>query len=218
MKIALYGRVSTKDKGQDSENQLKQLRDYASRANLEIVEEYADQASGSGKAVRERFEAMMQDARQRKFDLLLFWSLDRLSREGVLETLTYLKNLNNWGVNWKSYTEQYLDSTGLFKDAIIAIIAAIAKQERVRISERVKAGLDRAREQGAIVGRPKKIFRRDLAIEMRQAGKSIREIARELDVSPAIAHRELVGVPKPLPFPIPFHADSIDSSSNLEFV
>lgn len=203
MNVALYGRVSTKDKGQDHENQFRELRRYASKFDYQIVQEYVDQVSASGKVVRTEFVRMLEDARTRKFDLILFWSLDRFSREGVHETLDYLRNLNNWGVGWKSYSEQYLDSTGVFKEAIIAIIAAIAKQERVRIQERVKAGMDRAKETGTrsgkSIGRQKAVFRRDLAIEMRQAGKSIREIARELGQSPSTIADALQGVRKPSP-------------------
>jgi DNA invertase Pin-like site-specific DNA recombinase len=98
---------------------------------------------------------MFKDASQRRFDVLLFWSLDRLSREGVLETLQHLNRLTGYGIQWRSYTEQYLDSTGMFRDAVIGILAAIAKQEKVRISERTKAGLERARREGRILGRPK---------------------------------------------------------------
>ena len=60
-----------------------------------------------------------------KFDLVLFWALDRFSREGVLETLQYLERLNSYGVAWRSYTEQYLDSAGVFKDAIVSIIVFV---------------------------------------------------------------------------------------------
>jgi DNA invertase Pin-like site-specific DNA recombinase len=97
---------------------------------------------------------MFQDASQRKFDVLLFWSLDRLSREGVLETLQHLQRLTSHGVAWRSFTEQYLDSTGIFPEAIIGILAAIAKQERVRLAERTRAGLERVRREGKSLGRP----------------------------------------------------------------
>jgi DNA invertase Pin-like site-specific DNA recombinase len=81
--------------------------------------------------------------------------LDRFSREGVRETLNHLERLTSYGVNWRSFTEQYLDSYGIFKDAVLAILAVIAKQGRVRLSERTLAGLARARKQGRVVGRPK---------------------------------------------------------------
>jgi DNA invertase Pin-like site-specific DNA recombinase len=87
------------------------------------------------------------------FDLVLFRSLDRLSREGVLQTLTHLQTLTSYGVGWKSYTEQCLDSCGMFRDTVLSILATIANQERVSLSERTIAGLERARKQGWTGGR-----------------------------------------------------------------
>jgi DNA invertase Pin-like site-specific DNA recombinase len=72
--------------------------------------------------------------------LVLFWSLDRFSREGVLETLQHLQKLTAYGVGWKSFTEQYLDSCGVFRHAVLSILATIAKQQRNRLSERTIAG------------------------------------------------------------------------------
>jgi len=95
---------------------------------------------------------MFEAASRREFDVLLFWSLDRLSREGTVETLNHLQRLTSYGVHWRSFTEQYLDSTGIFREAVIGILAVVAKQERVRISEHVQAGLARARKQGRIEG------------------------------------------------------------------
>lgn len=83
--------------------------------------------------------------RARRFDLVLFWSLDRLSREGVSATLNHLERLTASGVEWRSFTEEYLDSTGLFKDAVIAILAVIAKQERIRRSERASVAIAKLR-------------------------------------------------------------------------
>ena len=98
---------------------------------------------------REQFQRLFTDASQRKFDLVLFWSLDRFSREGVLETLNHLQRLAAYGVGYRSFTEQYLDSCGIFKDAVLSILATIAKQERIRLSERTIAGLEKARRAGA---------------------------------------------------------------------
>src|SRR6266849_5638239 len=154
MKIAIYARVSTKDKGQDTENQLVQLREFAAKQHWTISREYIDRETGST-SDRVQFQAMFADAGRRKFDLVLFWSLDRLSREGVLETLQHLNRLTSYGVNYRSLSEQYFDSCGIFKDAVISILATIAKQERVRLSERVKAGQSRARLQGKRIGRPR---------------------------------------------------------------
>lgn len=129
---------------------------------------------------------MMTAASRREFDVLLFWSLDRLSREGVVETLNHLQRLNSYGVAYRSYTEQYLDSTGIFKEAIIGILGAIAKQERVRISERTIAGLERARARGRVGGRPKTADNPktvEAARNLREDGATIRQIAAKLKLS-----------------------------------
>src|SRR5437879_8145040 len=154
MKTAIYARVSTKDKGQDTENQLVQLREFAAKQGWQVTREYVDRETGS-KSDREEFQAMFADASKRKFDLVLFWALDRLSREGVLQTLQHLNRLENYGVGFRSFTEQYFDSCGIFKEAVISIMATLAKQERVRRSERTRAGLARVRAAGTALGRPK---------------------------------------------------------------
>jgi DNA invertase Pin-like site-specific DNA recombinase len=143
-RVAIYGRVSTRDKGQEVENQLAQLREFAAKQGWTVSCEYADHESGA-KRERIEFQEMFRDAAHRRFDLLLFWSLDRFTREGVLETLTHLNRLTGAGVGYRSFTEPYFDSCGIFKDAVISILATIAKQERIRLSERVRAGLARAR-------------------------------------------------------------------------
>ena len=142
---ALYFRFST-DK-QETENQARVLREFASKQDWRIVHEYCDYESGA-KAERSALRQMFEDASRRKFDLLLFWSLDRLSREGVLPTLQHLNRLTGYGVAWRSFTEQFFDSCGPFREAVIAIMATLAKQERVKRSERTKAGLERVRAAG----------------------------------------------------------------------
>jgi DNA invertase Pin-like site-specific DNA recombinase len=114
---------------------------------------------------------------------VLFWSLYRFSREGVYETLQHLQQLTAYGVGYRSFTEQYLDSCGLFKDAVISILATIAKQERVRLSERTVAGLQRARQQGRVGGRPRVIADRNKVRELREAGVSLGQIAEQMGLS-----------------------------------
>jgi DNA invertase Pin-like site-specific DNA recombinase len=153
MKVAIYARVSTKDKGQSTDNQLPDLRRYAEVLGYTLYKEYAEEESG-GTANRNQFKQLFADAHQRKFDLVLFWSLDRFSREGASATLQYLNTLESYGVGFKSYTEQYLDSTGIFKEAVISILAPVAKQERVSLSERTRAGIERAKSKGTKLVKP----------------------------------------------------------------
>ena len=183
-KVALYARVSTKDGRQDTDNQLIALREYCQKQGWQIAGEYVDHETG-GSAKRPQFQTMFADARIRKFDLVLFWSLDRLSREGVTETLNHLQRLTSYGVDWKSYTEQYLDSCGLFREAVIGILAVIAKQERVRRSERARAAIDRLRRAGKTdhLGRPRKIMDRDKVRQLHTQGLGVRAIAAQLGVS-----------------------------------
>ena len=166
MRVALYGRVSTDNGKQDVENQLAELREFCKRSRWTVEIEYVDKASGKDSKNRPQFIRMLEDADKREFDLLLFWSLDRLSREGVLATLNHLQRLSDAGVEWRSYQERYFDSCGPFKDAVISIMATLAQQERLRISERTKAGLKRARREGKTLGR-----------QLQAAGLGLRGIA-----------------------------------------
>lgn len=181
MKIGIYARISRESS--DLDNQLLLLRDFCQRMNYEIVNEYTDVVSGAA-VHRQEFNRMLSDASKRKFDMLLFYALDRFSRAGTRETIHYLQMLDDYGVMYKSYTEQYIDSSGIFKDVIIALLSTLAKQERVRISERVVAGLAKARTQGRIGGRPTLNSSKVEKIrELKSAGMSILAISKELQIS-----------------------------------
>lgn len=155
MRIALYTRVSKDDETQDPQNQVVPLREFAKALNGEIVREYMDYASG-GKSDRKQFKEMLGAAEKREFDLLLVWALDRFSREGIVKTLKYLERLKLCGVAMKSLQESWLDTRddGL-GELMLAILSWVAKQERKRISERTKAGLQKALRNGSKLGRPK---------------------------------------------------------------
>ena len=186
--VAIYCRISTRDKGQDFTNQLLALREFAAKQGWIIANEYIDQQSAKDDD-RPAFRQMFEDASRRKFDVLLFWSLDRLSREGVLETLQHLQRLTSYGVAWRSFTEQYLDSTGIFREAVIGILAAIAKQERVRLGERTRAGLERVRREGKRLGRPAAKVDVSAIRALRIQGESWSEIARRTGLSRATCQK-----------------------------
>jgi DNA invertase Pin-like site-specific DNA recombinase len=203
MRAALYLRVSTRAdkrddgdarqrKRQEVDNQRRQLRQFCEAQGWEIIGEFEDEESG-GKSDRVGFQRMLRAASQRRFDILVFWALDRLTREGTLATLQYLQTLERYGVHWRSLTETWIDSAGPFRDAIIGFLASLAKQERIRISERTRAGLDRAREKGTRsgrpIGRPRLVFRRDQVTELRKEGLSWRQIAIKLHASPTAVRR-----------------------------
>ena len=181
MKIAIYSRVSKESS--DNTNQLIILREYCQKMGYTIYQEYVDIVSGA-KENRPQFELMMKDAAKRKFDMVLFFALDRLTREGTRKTIHYLQMLDDFGVTYKSYSEQYIDSSGIFKDVIIALLSTLAKQERLRISERVKAGLEKSRQQGRVGGRPTIDEEKINEIKtLKSQGISIVSISKKLKIS-----------------------------------
>ena len=180
----IYARVSTTDKGQDPQNQLHQLRAFAEQHGT-IYHIFTEEVSGS-KCNRTQFKQLLLEAYQKKFDLVVFWRLDRFSREGALPTLKYLKELRDHGVNYKSFTEPYLDSLGPFGDVIVSMLATIAAQDLIKISENTKAALAKKKAAGVKLGAPSKT-----AVVVAQArvlkgeGKSNSYIARTLAISPS---------------------------------
>src|SRR5215469_5164388 len=189
LRAGIYARVSTGK--QDNGNQLIQLREFAAKQGWQVVAEFVDVVSGSGKKDRSQFDAMMLAASQRQFDVLLFWKLDRLSREGVRRTLAYLERLDSWGVRWRSFMEPFFDSCGIMRDVVISIMATLAEQERVNISDRTKAGLRRARKAGKVLGRTPLALDMEKVRARRERGESLRTIAKALKCSPSLLVKRL---------------------------
>jgi len=190
MRVALYGRVSTDDKGQDPENQLTQLRAWCANAGHHIIAEYVDQESGrKGPERRKQFAALFEDASRRKFDCVLFWALDRFSREGMVPTILHLQRLSAYGVAFHSYTEAHLATDNeLVRNILLATLASLAKVEAQKISERTKAGMARAKAKGKRIGRPKlNIAVRRQIIERVAAGDTVYRVAKKLGIDPHTA-------------------------------
>lgn len=184
MRVAIYARVSTRDKGQDPENQVHQLRAFAEQHGT-LYKVFTEEVSG-GKSDRSKFKLMLLEAYQKKFDLVVFWRLDRFSREGALPTLKYLKELRDHGVNYKSFTKPYLDSLGPFGDVIVSMLATIAAQDLIKISENTKASLAKKKAAGIKLGAPvKSVAIITQALELKAEGKSNGVIARTLSISPS---------------------------------
>jgi DNA invertase Pin-like site-specific DNA recombinase len=197
MRVAIYARVSTDDKGQDPENQLAQLRAWCASTKHQIVGEYVDHESGrKGIDKRKRFNQLFVDAHQRKFDLVLFWALDRFSREGMVPTINYLQRLDGYGVGFHSYTEAHLATDNeVVRNVLLALMSTLAKVEAQKISERTKAGLERAVRNGKTLGRrrievdPKRIAKVRKAREMLDQGVGILKVAAELKMGSATVQR-----------------------------
>src|SRR5262245_27957106 len=154
MRVAIYARVSTDDKGQDPENQLTQLREWCASSGHTIINEYTDYQTGKTDK-REQFNLLFQDAHRRQFDLVVFWALDRFSREGMVPTILHLQRLASCGVGFHSFTEPHLATDSeLVRNILLALLASLAKVEAQKISERTKAGMARAKAKGKRIGRP----------------------------------------------------------------
>jgi DNA invertase Pin-like site-specific DNA recombinase len=164
MRVAIYARVSTDDKGQDPENQLRELRAWATNSGHSMSREYIEHESGrKGTDKRKQFAALFDDAARRKFDCVLFWALDRFSREGMAQTIIHLQRLSSYGVAFHSYTEPHLATDNeLVRNILLALLSSLAKVEAQKISDRTKAGMARAAAKGVRIGRPK------LGAELRQ--------------------------------------------------
>jgi DNA invertase Pin-like site-specific DNA recombinase len=185
IRVATYYRVSREE--QEPENQLLELREFCeSWEGHTLVAEYIDRESGTnGRRERKGFDRMFVDAERRRFDVLLFWALDRFSREGIRKTVAYLQHLDACGVNFKSHTEHYLETGNeLVSHILLGVLSYFAELEATKISERTKAGLARARAKGKTLGRPDGFeMWKDQLSKMRLEGVSQGAMSRKTGLS-----------------------------------
>ena len=149
-KIAIYSRVSTSD--QDIENQLSVLKDMAIRREWEVYEVYQEEESAWRDGHQNELTKLVKDARAGKFKIVLIWALDRLSRQGSRTILNLIHSLGQYGVKVISYQESWTEAPGELQEVLLAIAGWVARMESQRISERTKAGMERARKYGTKSG------------------------------------------------------------------
>lgn len=172
---AIYVRVSTQDQKHDL--QLTELRGYVARMGWKCVE-YAEKASSVKK--RPVLEQLLADARLRRFDIVVVWKLDRFARS-MRQFVDNVLLLDQAGVRFIALTQGIdTDQQNPLGKFIMHIMAAFAELERNMIVERVRAGVAEAQRQGKHCGRPRRIFRRDEALQYRACGLSIRKIAEKM--------------------------------------
>jgi DNA invertase Pin-like site-specific DNA recombinase len=190
-RVALYARVSTSNGQQDPEMQLRELREYAQRRELQIVKEYVDNGVSGSKDSRPALNQLMIDAHSRKFDAVLVWKLDRFGRS-LRHLVNALAELEALGLTFISLRDN-LDLSTPSGRLMFQIIGAMAEFERALIQERVKAGLRNAKSKGVRLGRPR-IFVSESRIDaLRGAGASWRAISKDLGVSLGTLHRTSQG-------------------------
>jgi DNA invertase Pin-like site-specific DNA recombinase len=150
MKAAIYARVSTLD--QNADNQLLELRHYV-QARGWTGTEFVDHGVSGTKESRPALDALMRDAKRRRFDVLVCWRLDRLGRN-LRHLILLLDELHVLGIGFVTLGEG-IDTTSPAGRLVLHVLGAISEFERERVRERVRAGLKRARRQGKALGRPK---------------------------------------------------------------
>ncbi len=183
IKCAIYLRVSTKS--QDTTNQLIPLREYANRCGYEVVEIYEDKGVSGAKNSRPSLDKMMQDARRRKFSMVLAWSIDRVGRN-MNHLCGFVDEMSQLGVNLYFHQSNIDTNTSVGK-MFFHIISSIAEFEREMIRERVIAGLEKVRQNGKKLGRPTTMndgVRNAIKI-LQEKGVGVRETCRQLKIGPA---------------------------------
>ena len=189
-RVGLYARVSTLDKGQDVQMQLSDLRTYASARGWEIHKEYLDIGQSGTNEQRPQFNELMNDARQRRIDIVLVWRLDRFGRS-LKHLIVSLDELKNLGVGFVSFKES-LDFTTPTGRLMFHLLAAFAEFEKELIRSRVLSGVAHARAKGKKLGRPREEIDMDKLFGLRQNGMTVRAISKEMKLSVGLVHKTLL--------------------------
>ena len=192
LRVAIYARVSTVDKGQNPEVQLKPLREYCTARGLEVFSEYVDVGQSGKKDHRPQLDRLMNDSRKRLINCIIVWKLDRFGRS-LKHLVTALDELNSLDVSFISYQEN-IDLSTPSGRLMFHMIAAMAEFERELIRERVCAGVAHARAKGKKLGRkglaPVEI-KLVISVYDQDTSRSVRTVARLAKTSPATAARIL---------------------------
>lgn len=187
-RVAIYARVSTND--QTTENQLRELQHVALRRNWEVVEIYQDQglSGAKGRDQRPAFDKLLKDATKRRFDIIVSWSVDRLGRS-LQHLVSFMSEIEALGVGLYLH-QQALDTTTPSGRALFQMCGVFAEFERAMISERVKAGLERAKSKGIKLGRRKVGKLKEFEIlSLREQGMGIKRIATQIGVGVSVVQR-----------------------------
>jgi len=196
MKAAIYTRVSTKKDEQNPKTQLLPCQNYCHERGWEIIEEYVDRKTGRNQN-RPAYNKMMKDALYRRFDTIVVWKMDRLSRGRIVEVLNVLEKLKGYGVEVESVTEPYLNTNNPSWELILSVMAWCANIESQRISERVSAGISRWEKEHQGERWRSKNWDIKKAMQLREKGLGWRSIEKELrndgyDVTYAGIRKELL--------------------------
>lgn len=153
MKVAIYARVSTRDKGQNPEMQLEPLRKYCQSMSWVIYQEYSDMAQAVDLVNRKQWTQLMKDASIHKFDILLIWKLDRAFRS-IVHASNTLTMLNGYRVGFRSLMDSSIDTTTPNGMLVFNILASVAQFEKDLDTVRINEGIAYAKAHGTKSGKP----------------------------------------------------------------
>ncbi|MCU1340934.1 MAG: putative serine recombinase [Candidatus Acidoferrum typicum] len=190
MRVAIYGRISTTNHGQDINFQTRDLEQFPQARGWQLVDSYLDIGISGAKDKRPQLDRLMADAHRRKFEGVIVWRFDRFARS-VSHLLRALETFDALGIAFVSLSEQ-MDTTTPTGKMVFTVLGAVAELERSLIVERVKAGLRNARAKGRVLGRPRTVVDAERITTLRAQGLSLRAIASELGVGLATLHRPSV--------------------------
>ena len=188
-KVAIYARVSTTDKGQDVDLQLRDLRSYVEARGWTTFKEYVDNGISGSKDKRPFLDTMMNDARKKRFDVVLVWRFDRFARS-TKHLVTALEEFKHLGIDFISFLEN-IDTSSPAGKVIFTVFSAFAEFEADILKERVRAGLANARAKGKTLGRPSAKVDREELLQLRGQGLSIREIGVRLQLDKMVVQKNL---------------------------
>jgi DNA invertase Pin-like site-specific DNA recombinase len=189
MKAALYARISTVDKNQNPEVQLRDLREYCAHRGLVIAAEYVDVGISGSKEKRPRLNDLMADASQGLFDVVIVWRFDRFARS-TAHLLRALETFQKLNVNFVSLSESVDTGTPMGK-FVFTVLGAVGELERSILIERVKAGMRNAKARGSQIGQKPADIDRTRWAALRSEGLSNRACARKLGLHESILRRAL---------------------------
>lgn len=177
IKVAIYLRVSTQD--QNCDLQREDLLQYTNSREWNVFQVYEDKATGTN-SNRSSLKQMLQDARHRRFDVLICWKLDRIARS-LKDLVTIIQELTELGVSFVALKDS-VDLTTSAGRLMLHIIGSFAQFEADIIKERVRSGLDAARRKGTRLGRPPQVSLNKV-LELQERGFSLGRIAKQIGVS-----------------------------------
>lgn len=198
-RVALYCRVSTSD--QRADLQLHDLRRLADQRGWKVVGEYVDEGYSGTKDRRPALDKLMADAQRGRFDIVAVWRFDRFARS-VRHLVVALDDFRESGIDFVSMNEG-IDTSSAAGRMVFSVIGAMAAYESDAIRERTRAGVAAARRRGKHIGRPERRFDLDEAVQLREDGLSIRDVAARMKVARSIVHRALSSAVPKVPPPRP---------------